>query len=53
MIVVVALALAAGAGWLWINEGDVRGIGANPSHDEIPSEDRERLREVLREEGVQ
>lgn len=50
MIVVVALALAAGAGWLWINEAKGN---ANESHDEISAEDRERLSEVLREEGAQ
>lgn len=49
MIVVVALALAAGAGWLWINDAQSM---ANESHDEISAEDRERLREVLREEGA-
>jgi hypothetical protein len=50
IIIVVALGLAAGAGWVWLNNAPG---AATQSHEEISSEDHERLREVLRDEGTQ
>ena len=49
----LALALAGVAGWLWLSDGSRALLGdGRESHAEISPEDREALREVLREEGA-
>ncbi len=52
IIVVVALALAGCAAWLWMNGDDSRRVQGDgrESHGEVSPEDRERLREILKEE---
>lgn len=53
IVVLLALILASAAGWLWMNRDDthrLRGDG-HASHGEIGAEDRDALRDVLREEA--
>ena len=53
IVVLLALGLAGVAGWLWMSGGAREALGESPeSHAEITPEDREALREVLREEGT-
>ena len=53
-VVVVALALAGLAAGLWMQNESSKLHGDRPaSHTEMAPEDREALRDVLREEGAQ
>ncbi len=54
VVVLLALALTSVAALLWINDRSGRRVHGDgrESHAEIGSEDREALREVLREEAA-